>query len=163
MKIRYIGRKATKADNVAGTGIVWNGEGDVQEVSNPQAAAKLLTYDTVWALAEPEGADAAVLESLANAVKAQQDMVPAEVVRNFLQVMVNAERLMGSEVPAVCQQLGLDPNTITVPVARTEAPAAAPPSNDTPPAAQDAPSPQPTPPADPAAAPPAGKVKGSKG
>lgn len=55
--IRYIGRKATKIDNVAGTAAVWTGHGDVQEV-NDRAAAKLIAHPDVWelttALAPPE-------------------------------------------------------------------------------------------------------------
>lgn len=51
LKVRYIGRKDSKADNVAGSGVVWNGPGDVQEVS-AEAWDKLAPYDTVWELAE---------------------------------------------------------------------------------------------------------------
>ena len=47
-KIRYIGLKDVKPDNVAGTGLTWTGHGDVQEVSNPTAVAKLLAHSMVW-------------------------------------------------------------------------------------------------------------------
>lgn len=54
--IEYIGRKPKKEDNIAGTGTWWLGQGDVQEIADPVAAAKLLAYDTVWRrAAEPEG------------------------------------------------------------------------------------------------------------
>lgn len=49
-KIQYIGKKPSKDDNVAGTGIVWNGPGDVQEVKSAEAVEKLLEHKTVWAL-----------------------------------------------------------------------------------------------------------------
>lgn len=49
--IEYIGSKARKVDNVAGTGLVWAGPGDRHEVAEP-AAALLLKHPTVWAAAE---------------------------------------------------------------------------------------------------------------
>lgn len=48
MLIEYIGLKAIKTDNVAGTGTVWTGQGDVQEVADEAAAAKLVACNTVW-------------------------------------------------------------------------------------------------------------------
>ncbi len=57
-KIEYIGKKALKKDTVAGTNIVWNGPGDVQDVPN-KAVAMLLAHTDSWALASgskaPEG------------------------------------------------------------------------------------------------------------
>ena len=53
-KIRYIGKKAEKADNVAGTGVIWDGNGSVREV--PQNAAdKLLKHPDVWELVDEKG------------------------------------------------------------------------------------------------------------
>lgn len=52
MKIRYVGHKAEKPDNVAGSGIVWHGHGDVQEVP-AGFAAKLLKHVDVWDAAGP--------------------------------------------------------------------------------------------------------------
>ena len=49
--IEYIGSKTRKADNVAGTGAVWLGAGDAQEVPE-SAVAALLAHKTVWRLAE---------------------------------------------------------------------------------------------------------------
>lgn len=48
MKIKYIGTKALKRDVVAGTGIEWHGNGDVQEVQDATAAAKLLAFVDIW-------------------------------------------------------------------------------------------------------------------
>ena len=48
MQIRYIGLKPVKQDNVANTGLIWNGAGDVHEVTNTVAACKLLSFSTVW-------------------------------------------------------------------------------------------------------------------
>lgn len=53
-KIEYIGKKEQKTDNVAGTETVWNGEGDVQEISDPIAVEKLLAHPNVWRLAKGE-------------------------------------------------------------------------------------------------------------
>jgi hypothetical protein len=47
MKVRYIGHKDIKEDNVARSGAVWLGHGDVQEV--PDAVwAKLSAHRGVW-------------------------------------------------------------------------------------------------------------------
>ena len=47
-KIRYIGAKPVKHDNVADTGLSWHGAGDVQEVVDPAKAAKLLAHSLIW-------------------------------------------------------------------------------------------------------------------
>jgi hypothetical protein len=52
VKLRYVGRKPLAIDNIARTGITWNGHGDVQEV--PASAAKsLLKFPDQWELASP--------------------------------------------------------------------------------------------------------------
>ena len=43
----YVGRKAKKEDNVAGSGVVWLGHGDIQDVSD-EVWAKLAPYPDVW-------------------------------------------------------------------------------------------------------------------
>lgn len=53
-KIEYVGKKDQKTDNVAGTETVWNGAGDVHEVSDPIAVEKLLAHPDVWRLAAGE-------------------------------------------------------------------------------------------------------------
>lgn len=53
-QIRYVGKKEVKPDNVAGTGLVWAGNGDVQDVESPVAVAKLLRHPDVWELADGE-------------------------------------------------------------------------------------------------------------
>lgn len=49
--IEYVGKKPSRADTLAGTGIVWNGPGDVQEVPD-EAVPRLLMHPDVWAVAE---------------------------------------------------------------------------------------------------------------
>lgn len=54
--VKYIGNKEFKDDNVAGTGVVWLSNGDVQSV--PYGAwAKLAKHPGVWALVEEAKAD----------------------------------------------------------------------------------------------------------
>ncbi len=50
MRIEYIGLKAEKRDNVAGTQTVWLGTGDVQDVPD-EAAAVLLKHPDIWRVA----------------------------------------------------------------------------------------------------------------
>lgn len=52
-KIRYIGLKDVKTDNVANTGVVWFGNGDEQDVPD-SAAPALLRHTTVWELVGDE-------------------------------------------------------------------------------------------------------------
>lgn len=51
-KIKYIGHKETRADTVTGSGVVWFGHGDVQEVPDASLDA-LLRHADVWELAAP--------------------------------------------------------------------------------------------------------------
>lgn len=53
--IVYVGQKESAVDNVAFSGKVWAGNGDVQEVTHAQAKA-LLKHPKVWQLAEPQDA-----------------------------------------------------------------------------------------------------------
>lgn len=57
--IKYVGKKPFALDNVAGSGKLWNGAGDIQPVTQPQAKI-LLKYPDQWALAKAE--DAAAVE-----------------------------------------------------------------------------------------------------
>ena len=47
MKIIYVGLKQQKADNVAGTGLVWT-RGQIHEVEDAVKAAKLLEHPLIW-------------------------------------------------------------------------------------------------------------------
>lgn len=49
MRVQYIGHKALKKDNVAGTGVIWMGHGDIQEVQDA-AWPKLAVHADVWAI-----------------------------------------------------------------------------------------------------------------
>lgn len=53
--IKYVGKKPFALDNVAGSGKLWNGNGDVQTVTANQAKI-LLKYPDQWALANAEDA-----------------------------------------------------------------------------------------------------------
>jgi hypothetical protein len=48
--LRYVGKKQTAYDNIARSGVTWNGFGDVKEVTDAQAKL-LLKYPDQWALA----------------------------------------------------------------------------------------------------------------
>lgn len=55
VNVEYVGTKPTKTDTVAGTGLVWSGQGDVQPV--PLKAWLLMARHTgVWRLADGESA-----------------------------------------------------------------------------------------------------------
>ena len=62
MRIKYIGPRAQKRDNVAGTGLVWTKTTPVHEVIDPRAAALLLKYPGVWVQYKPEAVKPAPIE-----------------------------------------------------------------------------------------------------
>lgn len=85
-KIEYIGKKPAKTDNVAGTETVWNGQGDVQEVSDPVAVEKLLAHKNVWRLVgeSPVAAKpAAKAKTAAKAEKKEDDEDSLPPLANF--------------------------------------------------------------------------------
>jgi len=55
IKIVYVGKKPTCFDNVAKSGKVWNGPGDVQEVT-PEQAKQLLKFPDQWDVVNDEDA-----------------------------------------------------------------------------------------------------------
>jgi hypothetical protein len=79
IRVEYIGLKATKTDNVAGTATVWHGAGDVQEVK-PEVWAKLRPYDTVWREATDQSATLHLdpAPTLADATGGTEDTPPAD-------------------------------------------------------------------------------------
>lgn len=53
MYLRYVGKKPFAIDSVGGTGVLWNGHGDIQEVPNT-VGEKLLAYPDQWEEAVPK-------------------------------------------------------------------------------------------------------------
>ena len=51
VKVKYVGQKPAAIDTIAGTGKVWNGNGDVHDVTERQARA-LIAYPERWALVD---------------------------------------------------------------------------------------------------------------
>lgn len=60
ISVRYVGRKKAAYDNVARSGITWNGHGDVQQVTEAQAKL-LIKYPDQWELAD--AADQAAIDA----------------------------------------------------------------------------------------------------
>ena len=53
INVKYIGQKDRKEDNVASSGLVWHGHGDVQQAT-PGQWAQLSKHPNVWERAEDE-------------------------------------------------------------------------------------------------------------
>lgn len=49
--VKYVGKKPAAYDNVARSGVTWNGHGDVQQVTDAQAKM-LLKFKDQWVLAD---------------------------------------------------------------------------------------------------------------
>lgn len=69
--VEYIGRKPKQTDTVAGTGTIWIGAGDVQEVSD-EAWAAMAKHPFVWRLAEKQQ-EPAVTGGLSDAASLSSD------------------------------------------------------------------------------------------
>lgn len=67
-RVKYVGLKPRKIDNVAWSGAVWHGQGDVQVVAD-ETWNKLVRHPDVWALADEEGAEAKTAEVQTTEVK----------------------------------------------------------------------------------------------
>lgn len=76
-KIRYVGSKEVKTDNVAGTGVVWFGKDDEQDVPDAAAPA-LLRHTTVWELVTPDGLAGAAAKSAESQAAKALDPITAE-------------------------------------------------------------------------------------
>lgn len=76
MQITYIGKKALKADNVAGTKLVWT-QGQSHEVADLVACAKLLKHTDSWAIDDSAEREAEA-RAQAGAEQAERDRAEAE-------------------------------------------------------------------------------------
>lgn len=74
IKIAYVGNKPSAYDNVAKSGAVWTGKGDVQEVTQAQAK-QLLKYPDQWALVDEADADAVQTSGTVTVTNEQGDAV----------------------------------------------------------------------------------------
>ncbi|CAB4155040.1 hypothetical protein UFOVP653_63 [uncultured Caudovirales phage] len=88
----YVGNKRTAYDNIARSGVTWNGKGDVQEVTDAQAKL-LLKFEDQWQLANAE--DKAVVESPVSITVIDEDgdsiSVDPDVFNKPLERMSKAE------------------------------------------------------------------------
>ncbi len=75
MRITYIGLKASKTDNVAGTGLTWLA-GQEHEVASLEACSKLLKHADVWAVAGVEAAPPAAPETGTDDTNKPTETVP---------------------------------------------------------------------------------------
>jgi hypothetical protein len=74
-KVKYVGLKPVKTDNVALTGAIWNGNGDIQDVS-AAAWEKLAKHPDIWELVKEDSKP-----SLSNSIPAPDAVAIADIVR----------------------------------------------------------------------------------
>lgn len=89
MKIKYVGLKAFKTDNVAGTGLTWK-QGESLPVDDLPKAARLLRHPDVWELDEeaPESLSASIPK-----------LMPAPVAKSESDKLRDALGALGITVP----------------------------------------------------------------
>jgi hypothetical protein len=122
--IRYVGNKPAKKDNVAGTGLVWAGKGDVKPVP-AAAAAALLRFPDVWRLADAPagGLDEAKLvpapAMMANALLGLTvlqllelaEIAPSEAVQQLRDAgLIEAPKLTGMHLADLLEGAGIAPS-----------------------------------------------------
>jgi len=81
IKIKYMGKKPLRGDTVAGTGIVWCGYGDVQDVPD-HAAPKLLQHADVWEMVD---------EYSQNAQSGDASSADAQALKPLASITANGE------------------------------------------------------------------------
>lgn len=77
-KVKYVGTKSVKTDNVAGTKTVWAGQGDVQEVDDV-TWAKLRKHPDIWECVDGSTAPSSTSPSLADAVPVTPVAMPVAI------------------------------------------------------------------------------------
>ena len=90
--VKYVGRKLTAIDNVANSGAIWNGHGDVQAVTDRQARL-LVAYPDQWVLADGSDSIAVSKEPVTCFINPEGDRVeiPASALKQPLEHMSKDE------------------------------------------------------------------------
>jgi hypothetical protein len=92
-KLTYVGKKPSAIDNITGSRVVWNGHGDVQEVTDAQARS-LLKFPDQWELTDFDADSAALEAPLTHAVAGLDgvvDQVPDEDLKKPIDKMTKPE------------------------------------------------------------------------
>lgn len=99
IKVEYVGRKPFAIDNVARSGVMWNGAGDVQLVTPAQA--KILTaYADQWALVD--GDDQTLLDAPVVVVVQDKDGTDVTIAAESLSKPI--EKMSATELAAYAKQ-----------------------------------------------------------
>lgn len=104
--IEYVGKKPMKEDNVAGTETVWAGPGDVQEIADPEAVAKLLAHAGIWRMAveAPQPAKAEAKPEAKKPAPKKKGPKGKFDVEEDLPPLVNFDRLGKDKIEAYCRR-----------------------------------------------------------
>lgn len=78
--VEYIGTKDRKEDNVSGSGLVWNGSGDIQAVTREQWA-KLQRHPEIWRAIAPAVTKVSAPAAPQVTLPTKSDTPPAEVTK----------------------------------------------------------------------------------
>lgn len=92
VKVQYVGNKPSAYDNIARTGITWDGYGDIKEVTEAQAK-QLIKFTDQWILVDDE--DKARVEAPTNIKVVDEDgdtvIIDPEVFKQPIEKMTKAE------------------------------------------------------------------------
>ena len=97
--IKYVGKKPFALDNVAGSAKLWNGNGDIQPVTQAQAKI-LLKYPDQWALANES--DRAAVEAPVSIQGKDEDGEPVSIDPDDLKKPL--EKMSKAELTALAKQ-----------------------------------------------------------
>lgn len=107
IKIVYVGKKPTAYDNVAKSGKVWNGNGDVQEVTADQAK-QLLKFPDQWDVVDADDAGIVHLKTTTEVTgeDGQPVQVESDVLKKPLEKMTK-EELVALAKTKWCKELDI--------------------------------------------------------
>ena len=90
--VKYIGKKPAAYDNIARSGKTWEGAGDVQEVTESQAA-QLIKFTDQWVLADEADAARVAVPSDIKVVDEDGDtvIIEPEALKKPIEKMTKAE------------------------------------------------------------------------
>lgn len=105
--IKYIGKKDVSHDNVAGTGTIWYGNGDVQMVPE-EAAPKLLHHSGSWELAEaPKGKAKAAATPKLDDVPPPAGLLGTDKLPSLVDIADGQQAQLGDVVAGAHKESGL--------------------------------------------------------
>ena len=103
MFLKYVGKQPRKIDNVLRTGIVWEGNGDIKEVSEP-VGKRLLDFPDCWEECDAEGNAVVVTGGLSDVAAGGGNVELEEIANDPDALRKYAEDKYGVKLPGTIKK-----------------------------------------------------------